>query len=159
MRRSAWLRVNQALCEIVGYTESELLATTFRALTQPDDLAETLEITEDEASVRAVVLRMLESLGYKVREAANGAEALGILDTSLRGIDLILTDVVMPDVHGRHLAECAMADDPGRRVLYMTGYTDDNILRQALTSGTALLQEPFTTEALGRAVRDMLDDR
>jgi two-component system cell cycle sensor histidine kinase/response regulator CckA len=129
------------------------------ATATPRGGTETILLVEDEAPVRAVVRRMLESLGYKVREAANGAEALGILDTSLRRIDLILTDVVMPDIHGRHLAECAMADDPGRRVLYMTGYTDDNILRQELTPGTALLQKPFTTEALGRAVRDMLDDR
>jgi DNA-binding NarL/FixJ family response regulator len=73
-------------------------------------------------------------------------------------IDLILTDVVMPDVGGRVLAECVAEHTRAPRVLYMSGYTDDDILRRGLTrSGAPLLQKPFTRDALARAVRDVLD--
>jgi two-component system cell cycle sensor histidine kinase/response regulator CckA len=120
---------------------------------------ERILVVEDEIPVRVAVRRMLERLGYKVREAGNGAEALGILDTSMDRIDLILTDVVMPDVDGRLLAECVVQRNTRvPRMLYMSGYTDDDILRRGLSQpGIALLQKPFTLEALARAVREILD--
>jgi CheY-like chemotaxis protein len=101
---------------------------------------------------------MLERLGYRVMEAESGAEALGALDTCVQRIDLVLTDVVMPDVDGRLLAECIAKGIRAPHVLYMSGYTDDDILRRGLTlSGTLLLQKPFTLEALANAVREALD--
>jgi two-component system cell cycle sensor histidine kinase/response regulator CckA len=101
---------------------------------------------------------MLERLGYRVLEATNGAEALGILETSLERIDLILTDVVMPELHGWDLGESVKAREPWRGVLYMSGYTGDDIMRRGLAQpGTALLQKPFTPDALARAVREVLD--
>jgi PAS domain S-box-containing protein len=119
---------------------------------------ETILVVEDELPVRTVVRRMLERLGYTVREAASGAEALGILETSLKRIDLVLTDMVMPDVHGRVLAECLLERVPATRVIYMSGYTDDDIVRRGLTGlGTAFLQKPFTPATLARAVREALD--
>jgi CheY-like chemotaxis protein len=121
---------------------------------------ERILVAEDEPPVRAAVRRMLERLGYKVVEASNGAEALGIIDASRERIDLVLTDVVMPDVDGRLLAECMEGKPRAPRVVYMSGYTDDHVLRRGLAQpGTAYLQKPFTTEALARIVRDVLDGR
>ena len=108
--------------------------------------------------MRATVRRMLERLGYRVREAASGAEALGMLDTSHERIDLLLTDVVMPDIQGRQLVETVLEQALAPRVLYMSGYTEDEILLRGLgASDAALLQKPITPEALARAVRTALD--
>jgi CheY-like chemotaxis protein len=97
---------------------------------------------------------MLLRLGYTVLEAGDGAEALGIVESSIRRIDLVLTDVVMADVSGRLLAECLLADWPRIPVLYMSGYTDDDIVRRGLLqSGITLLQKPFAIDALSHALR------
>jgi CheY-like chemotaxis protein len=120
--------------------------------------SETILVVEDEDAVRAVVRRMLERSGYTVREAADGAEALALLEASTENFDLVLTDVVMPALHGRALVEQLTARQPRLRVLYMSGYTDDDILRRGLMQpSTALLQKPFTPDALARAVREALD--
>lgn len=120
--------------------------------------SERVLLVDDEASVRKVVRMMLERLGYRVVEASNGAEALGILETSLDRIDLVITDVVMPDLHGGDLGEVLLAREPWRRVLYMSGYPGDEIVRHGITRhGARLLNKPFTADALARAVRDALD--
>jgi CheY-like chemotaxis protein len=125
---------------------------------RPTRGTERILVVDDEVSVRTVVRRMLERLGYRVVEAANGAEALGILETSLDRIDLILTDLVMPELHGGDLGESLKASAPWRRVLYMSGYTGDEITRHGLAQeDTALLKKPFTPDALARAVRAVLD--
>ncbi|MCU1400556.1 MAG: sensor hybrid histidine kinase [Acidimicrobiales bacterium] len=119
--------------------------------------SETILLVEDDRPVRVAVRRMLEGLGYRVHEASNGAEAIGQLETSRERIHLVLTDVVMPDIHGRTLAECVLDQYAEPRVLYMSGYTEDEILQRGLgESGMALLQKPFTLEALARAVRTAL---
>lgn len=119
---------------------------------------ERILLVDDEASVRSVVRLMLERLGYRVLEAANGAEALGIIETSLDRIDLVLTDVVMPELHGGDLGEALTAREPWRRVLYMSGYTSDDIMRRGLAQpGMALLRKPFSPDGLARAVREVLD--
>jgi CheY-like chemotaxis protein len=115
-------------------------------------------VVDDEAPVRAVVRVMLERLGYRVLEAENGAEALGILETSMDRIDLILTDLVMPELHGGDLGESVMASESPHRVLYMSGYTGDEITRRGLAQNDmTLLRKPFTPDALARAVREALD--
>ncbi len=115
-------------------------------------------MVDDEAPVRTVVRHMLERLGYKVLEATNGAEALGVIETSMVRIDLILTDLVMPELHGGELGDFLRDSEPSRRVLYMTGYTGDEITRRGLArADTALLKKPFTPDALARAVRDALE--
>jgi two-component system cell cycle sensor histidine kinase/response regulator CckA len=120
--------------------------------------AERILLVDDEAPVRTVVRLMLERLGYRVLEAENGAEALGILETSMDRIDLILTDLVMPELHGGELGESVKASEPVRRVLYMSGYTGDEITRRGLAQNdTALLKKPFTPDALARAVQAALD--
>jgi two-component system cell cycle sensor histidine kinase/response regulator CckA len=119
---------------------------------------ERILVVDDEAPVRAVVRLMLERLGYRVLEAENGAEALGIVETSMGRIDLILTDLVMPDVHGGDLGECLRTSDPPRRVLYMSGYTGDEITRRGIAQNEMpLLKKPFTPDELALAVREVLD--
>lgn len=121
-------------------------------------VTETILVVEDEAPVRMVVRRMLEREGYTVLEAPNGPDALRLVETSARHIDLVLTDVVMPEQSGRAFAERLALRRPGMRVLYMSGYTDDEILRRELTPpGARFLQKPFTPQRLARAVREALD--
>ena len=119
---------------------------------------ETVLLVEDEAPVRAVVRRLLTRLGYTVREAATGREALQMVAECDEPIDLVLTDVVMPGQNGRVLAEQLAEQRPGLRVLFMSGYTDDEIVRRGLLQpGAALLAKPFTIEALATTVRTLLD--
>jgi PAS domain S-box-containing protein len=118
-------------------------------------------LVEDEASVRTATRRMLERLGYRVLEASDGAAALRrAAEAEARGerIDLVLTDVVMPEQGGRALGERLAAYWPGLRVLYMSGYTDDEIIRRGLVvPGASFLEKPFTPEGLAEVVRRALD--
>jgi PAS domain S-box-containing protein len=121
----------------------------------------TILLVEDDAAVRPAVRRMLEREGYTVLDAADGADALQLAASAdARGerIDLVLTDVVMPVQGGRVLGERLAMHWPGIRVLYMSGYTDDEILRRGLVvPGAAFLEKPFTPARLTDAVRHALD--
>lgn len=117
---------------------------------------ETILLVEDEEQLRNVLARVLRARGYTVLEADNGRSALELLSGA--DVDLLLTDVVLPQVSGRALAEEAQLLRPGVRVLFMSGYTDDTILRaELLHRGVTLLQKPFTTLTLARKVREILD--
>jgi PAS domain S-box-containing protein len=119
---------------------------------------ETVLIVEDQAAVRHVTRRMLERHGYTVLEAPDGETALRIAEKYHGSIDLLLTDVVMPGLSGRQLATQLVALRPEMRVLYMSGYTDDAIMRHGiLQNGVAYLQKPFTPELLAGKVRAVLD--
>jgi CheY-like chemotaxis protein len=108
-----------------------------------------------------VTRRILEREGYAVLETGGAAEALRRVEETLafgRRVDLVVTDIVMPELDGRALGEHLDARLPGVRVLYMSGYTDDEIVRRGLIDpGTAFLEKPFTAEALAAAVREALD--
>ena len=120
--------------------------------------SETILVVEDEAPVRLVVRRMLERLGYVVLDAESARDALRLAETAAHPIDLVLTDVVMPGQSGRAFAEQLALARPELRVLYMSGYTDDEILRRGLAEpGATFLEKPFTPERLARAVRGALD--
>jgi two-component system cell cycle sensor histidine kinase/response regulator CckA len=102
---------------------------------------------------------MLETHGYQVVEAANGAQAAQVLDARHGRVHLLLLDVVMPGQNGRAVAEQLAARWPGLRVMFMSGHTDDEILRRGLMEpGLAFLSKPFSIERLAAAVRDVLDD-
>jgi PAS domain S-box-containing protein len=122
---------------------------------------ETILVVEDEAGVRSAVRRMLGLLGYTVFEAASASEALRLAtDMTARGaaLDLVLTDVVMPGLNGRALGEQLAELRRDLKLLYMSGYTDDEILRRGLAhSGISLLEKPFTMEHLAEMVRRVLD--
>ncbi len=120
---------------------------------------ETVLVVEDEAAVRALVRTILRSRGYRVLVAGNGREALERIAEHDGRIDLLLTDVVMPEMSGRELAELVVARQPGIRVLYMSGYTTDVISEGGLLEpGVNFLQKPFGPDLLGQTVRQLLDD-
>jgi len=121
---------------------------------------ETILIVEDEPAVRRMASRALRSQGYEILEAANGAEALEVLSRAAGPVDLVLSDVVMPVLNGRELSERLAVDHPEIRVLFMSGYTDDDIVRRGLLQpGAPFLQKPFVAADLSRKVRDVLDSR
>ena len=120
--------------------------------------AETVLIVEDEAAVRRMAARALAAQGYAILEAANGAEALEVLSRTAGPVDLVLTDVVMPILNGRELGERLAAERPELRVLFMSGYTDSDIVRRGLLRpDSPFLQKPFMAEDLLRKVREVLD--
>jgi two-component system cell cycle sensor histidine kinase/response regulator CckA len=119
---------------------------------------ETILLVEDEEQVRAVVLSVLRRQGYHVIPAQNAGEALLLCERHSGKIDLLLTDVVMPQMSGPDLARRLASIRPGMRVLCMSGYTDDSIVRHGvLESGVAFIQKPVTPALLARKVREVLD--
>jgi nitrogen-specific signal transduction histidine kinase/ActR/RegA family two-component response regulator len=119
---------------------------------------ETILLAEDEGVVRDLITQMLEQRGYTVLSAGDGIEALDVASEHSGAIDLLVTDVVMPRLSGRELAEHVTRDHPAMRVLYISGYTDDAVLRHGvLEAYTPFLQKPFTAETLARAVRVAMD--
>jgi PAS domain S-box-containing protein len=124
----------------------------------PSGAGETVLLVEDEDSVRRLARRVLESQGYTVLEAINGEDALRIATDYAGVIDLLLSDVVMPELGGRLLAERLTTARPETEVMFMSGYTDDEILRRGLLErGQRLIQKPFTAATLAHEVRSVLD--
>ncbi len=120
---------------------------------------ETILIVEDEEVLRMLAARMLGELGYTVLEAANGFEALQVLSESNAPVDLILTDLVMPEMSGRELIERVRSTGAAPKVLYMSGYTDDDVIREGIhQEEIAFLQKPFTSGNLLRKVRTTIDE-
>jgi two-component system cell cycle sensor histidine kinase/response regulator CckA len=119
---------------------------------------ETILLVEDEASLRELVRECLEATGYTVLEARHGAEAIAICEGQSSTIGLVITDVVMPGMSGRELAEQLRGSRPDIQVLYMSGYTDDAVVVHGVMSAEmAFIQKPFTAAALARKVRELLD--
>jgi PAS domain S-box-containing protein len=120
--------------------------------------AETVLLVEDDPAVRRIARLALESQGYTVLEAGGGPAALALPDGELAGVHLLLTDVVMPEMGGRQLADRLRAKRPGLKVLYMSGYTDDAVLRHGiLEHADQFIAKPFSPLALARKVREVLD--
>ena len=122
--------------------------------------SETVLLVEDEDALRQLARRILERQGYRVVESRNGRDALACATAHEGRIDLILTDVVMPEMSGRALVERLSAVRPDAAVVYMSGYTDDDVLRRGmLEPGSLFIQKPFNPGALLRIVRDALNRR
>ena len=120
---------------------------------------ETILLVEDEPAVRSMAARMLRAKGYNVIEAVDGDDALRVLAQHAGVVQLLLTDVVLPKMGGRDLAEHVRAARPGIRVLFASGYTDDMILQHRLLEhGARLIQKPYTADLLARKVREALDE-
>jgi PAS domain S-box-containing protein len=119
---------------------------------------ETILLVEDEEIVRTMTKSILEECGYTVLAASNGRRALDVSASHEGSIDLLLTDIVMPQMGGRRLVEHMKAARPRTRVLYMSGYTDDAIIRHGVIEETAaFMEKPYSPETLARKVRETLD--
>jgi PAS domain S-box-containing protein len=122
--------------------------------------SETILLVEDEEAVRGLACRILEKQGYRVIPAQHGRDAMEIATKEEGRIDLVLTDVVMPGMNGRGLVERLTGIRPTIKSLYMSGYTDDDIIRRGfIEPSKSFLQKPFTSEALLQTVRKVLDER
>ena len=119
--------------------------------------SETVLLVEDETGVRELIRDFLARCGYTVLEAMEVPDAFTLFDAHADTLDLLITDVVMPQMNGRVLAEQLLARRPRLKVLYMSGYTDDQILVHGVATGAGFLQKPFTPDVLARKVRDVLD--
>jgi Signal transduction histidine kinase len=124
----------------------------------PSRGSETVLLVEDEDAVRSLVREVLRGRGYQVLEAQKSAEALEICNTHPGPIDLLVTDVVLPQISGRALAQQLNPARPEMKVLYISGYTDDKMLQHGIP-GAAFLQKPFSSDVLARTVRNMLDSK
>ena len=114
-------------------------------------------MVEDDASIRALVERVLEKRGYTVLAAANPNEAVALAGEQRGPIDLLLTDVMLPDMSGPDLAKILTASQPGLPVIYMSGYTDTTMRGGQLDPGATFIPKPFGPEFLLRKVREVLD--
>jgi len=136
--------------------ESRRVQTT---LTEAVGGKETLLLVEDEATVRELAALTLREKGYTVFEAGNGKEGLALARQHDGEIDLVLTDVVMPVMGGKEMADALRASHPSTKVLFTSGYTEDAIAHHGvLQAGIVFLQKPYLTTALARKVREVLDE-
>jgi DNA-binding NtrC family response regulator len=122
--------------------------------------SETVLVVEDDDALRDLAREILEMHGYTVIDARHPGEALLIVERRTGRIDLLVTDVVMPEMSGRELAERLSAVRPLLKVLYMSGYTDNAIVHHGvLDPGITLIQKPFAPDAFAGKVREVLDGR
>jgi CheY-like chemotaxis protein len=119
---------------------------------------ETILLVDDEDIVRALTRQILEGGGYEIIEARNGIEALSVFEKPGCKIDLMITDVEMPQMGGRELAKRLATKHPSTRILFTTGYLDDETIRSDEQEfGTNFIEKPFTPESLTQKVRELLD--
>jgi two-component system, cell cycle sensor histidine kinase and response regulator CckA len=119
---------------------------------------ESILLVEDEVSLRNLAARALRARGFTVMLAGDGVEALRLLEVHREPLDLLVTDVVMPNMDGRELADRLRARMPGLKVLFLSGYMDDALLRRGVfESNETLLLKPFTPSSLAQRVREVLD--
>jgi two-component system, cell cycle sensor histidine kinase and response regulator CckA len=124
----------------------------------PEGGSETIVVIEDEDVVRNLASRGLRDHGYEVLEARNGAQALAYIKQHPGTVDLVISDVVMPEMGGRELGESLARVEPGLLVLFMSGYTGEDVVQRGLLDpGAPFQQKPFTPGGLATKVRAMLD--
>jgi len=145
----------------IYFPPAETATTTASAETKADlhhaRGLETVLLVEDEDAVRALAREVLRRQGYVVIEAHHGLDALRLAERHTDDIHLMITDVVMPHMSGRELAERLSAARPRMKVLFMSGYTDHVAMSRAVTPGSWFLQKPFTPDVFAKKVRQVLD--
>jgi len=121
--------------------------------------ARTVLVVEDDRAVRKAVRFILEKSGYRVLEAGSGEEALGLLDRPVGPVDLLLTDVVLPDLSGPQVAEKLRGTQPGLKVLYVSGHSHRAVVDGELDRlGAGFLRKPFSMDELTIKVREMVEE-
>jgi two-component system cell cycle sensor histidine kinase/response regulator CckA len=126
-------------------------------MTQAPKTLRTILLVDDDPIVRAVASRLLRRSEYEVVEASNGLEALRILRERDQGVDLLLTDIVMPGLNGWDLGELVRVEFPAVPILFMSGFADDEVVRaRSQLSESNFLPKPFGFESLTRAVQNVL---
>jgi signal transduction histidine kinase/DNA-binding response OmpR family regulator len=139
-------------------TDEPVVPTHMPTTTRVPAGTQTILLAEDDDAVRALTHHVLRKEGYKVLEAGHGAEALRLAEEHGGPIHLLVTDVIMPGMSGRQLADRLAAERPGLKVLYLSGYVDEAITRHGIDAGkTALLTKPFSPAALARKVAEVLE--
>jgi len=157
--------IREAAERATSLTRQLLALTSARQSVADDQLTEaqgheTILLVEDEQGVRKLTRLVLESHGYTVIEVSNGARALEAARAHRGPIHLLVTDVVMPQMSGSELAQHLHGSHPSAKVLFMSGYTDDAVVRHGVIEAeAAFLQKPFAPHALAQKVRDVLDGR
>jgi CheY-like chemotaxis protein len=155
--RGATFRSYFPVVEDPAALEESPHAAMLRAPELPALGTETILLVEDEDALRAIVRRVLQRCGYTVLEARHGSEALRLAEQHQGPLQLLITDVVMPILGGRELVERLARLRPDIKVLYLSGYTDDAVVRHGvLQAEVAFLQKPFTMAALATKVRQLL---
>ncbi len=160
---NVWVRAEPAGGTTVGIYLPQALGKNAPRIDTPHEVmqqrgSETILLVEDDQSVRTLVRTILERQGYHVLEARNGGEALLLCEQHKAVIHVLLTDVVMPLMSGRALAERLAPSRPAMKVLYMSGHTDDAVVRHGvLDAEVAFLQKPITPEMLTAKVRDVIE--
>ncbi len=125
-----------------------------------DKAGETVLLVEDEPIVRTVAISVLERAGFRVLAAGDGVQALALARAHVGRIELLVTDVVMPHMGGPQLAATLVQERPQLAVLFVSGYTDDEVLRHGVQGGEIdFLQKPFSPATLTQRVRQALDRR
>ena len=120
---------------------------------------ETILVVEDEPLVRNMIIRSLQKQGYKTLEASHGEEAIATINNCDSGIDLIISDLIMPRMGGKELSEYLANNNPNIKTLFMSGYTDNTIVHHGkLDDGISFIQKPFSPSGILKKVRQMLDE-
>ncbi|HVG02012.1 MAG TPA: response regulator, partial [Nitrospira sp.] len=156
-----WSQVGHGTTFDLYFPRADPQATTAQATERQDRIrrgSETILLVEDDTAVRDLVRNELAKIGYQVLEARNGVEACLTATQQSMHVDLLLTDVVMPGMNGRELAQHLSVTKPNLRVLFMSGYLDDISVNRGMDPHrTTFLQKPFTPDLLLRTVRALLD--
>jgi CheY-like chemotaxis protein len=139
--------------------EAEAPAVAQRPAPAPRKSEETILVVEDDQHVRDMIVRILKAEGYSVLEAENGREALTAVEGRTRPIALVLTDVAMPEMGGQELGTRLASVAPALRVMYMSGFTDEEVRKRGLLDeDTPVIQKPLMPQVLTQRIRTMLDD-
>ena len=139
--------------ELPSETRSE---TTERVATENLD---TVLVVEDEKPVRDLTVRLLQNLGYSVLSAASGQEAIAVSTSFSGNISVLLTDMVMPEMNGKQVAEALQRMRPNIKVLYLSGYTEHTVINHEIESGADFLPKPFSRETLSKKLGELLNGR
>ena len=141
------------------HTEEQIQVTSEQPPEHLPGSGQTVLVVEDEPLVRLLIIDVLDELGYKALEASDGPSGLRILQSPQR-VDLLITDIGLPGLNGRQVADAARVVRPDLKVLFMTGYAENAVAAQGiLASGMQIITKPFAMDVLAKRIRELMDAR